>query len=279
VADIFVDQIAGTKFTAAVGSSVTLGMLVCHDGTRFEEADADSHSTPAQYLVVGVDQYGGDDKRATLARQGVIRDADSPYTLGDVQYTSGTAGAITSTFPTGNGDLRQVVGRAISTSEVEIDISQPKVRDDFIVVSTYDTTGEPGLGITSTGWTGPGVDSNGEKTYIGAHSLPYNFLSLLEARVITNNEAGTAAVDYDFTIVGAYDGQSNAQDTGTAITAADVANTPPAANIIEYFDVSSAFDSGFVGPGRTWELFLDPDGVGSAELQILGARLVYLVTD
>ena len=282
MADIYVTQIPGAaRFTAAVASGITLGALVYHDGTRFALSDADLHTTPAEYLVIGTDQSAVTDKRATLSRVGIITDEDAPYTLGNVQYLSTTAGGITTTLPTGSADLRQIVGRAISTSQVEVNIHQPRLHDDFYPSAPYNTSGETSstLHLADAGWTGPQLDAAGETSYVGPHSLPYGFLSLLEARLVYDNIGGTAALDYDFTITGGYDGASNVQDTGTAITAGDVVGTPPADNILEYFDLSVMFDAGFVGPGRLWSVLVDPDGVGSADQVILGIRLVMLVTN
>jgi hypothetical protein len=95
------------------------------------------------------------------------------------------------------------------------------------------------------------------------------------ARIVTNNSAGSA-VDYDFSVTSGYDNASNAQDTGTAITAS-TSEATPADNLLVTFDVSTALDSGLQGPGRNFSILIDPDGVGGGEQQILGLNLGCLV--
>lgn len=277
MADKYVQQgsISGPRVTGPVVKEALPGDLVYWDGTRFALADADAHTSPAEYVVVGTDFFGADDKRATLSRKAVIVDADAPYTVGDIQYLSTTAAGITTTRPSAAADLNQVVGRAISTSEVEIDIQQPRVLDLWFAVSAYDTSGEPGLGVVTDGWPGPGLDGAGETAYIVGR-YPLNFLQQLNARIVTNNTAASA-LDYDFSVVAGYAGGSNAGDTGTAITAADADSGAPADNILESFDVDAMLDAGLQGPGRLFSILIDPDGVGSGEQQILGLELTLLV--
>ena len=271
MADPHVEQ-ATDKFAATIGSTaVTAGDMVYFDGTDWELADASAHTTFCEAMAVNT--YASGDV-GVLCTGGVIVDIDAPYTQGTAMYLSETAGDITATIPTTNAALKQAVGFSLSTSSVRIDIRIPSYQNQFFPVSAYDTSGEPGLGVVTDGWPGPGLDGASETAYIVGR-LPDNFVELEMARIVTNNSAGSA-VDYDFSIVAGYDNASNAQDTGTAITAS-TSEATPADNLLVTFDVSSMLDAGLQGPGRNFAILIDPDGVGGGEQIILGMNLGCLV--
>ena len=271
MADAYVRH-AQNVFSATIGSTaVTAGDMVYFDGTDWELADASAHTTFSEAMAVNT--YAAGDV-GVLCTGGVVIDIDAPYTQGTAMYLSETAGAITATIPTTNAALKQAVGFALSTSTVRIDIRIPSYQNQFLPVSAYDTSGEPGLGVVTDGWPGPGLDGASETAYILGR-LPDNFVELEMARIITNNTA-TSAVDYDFTVAAGYDNASNAQDTGTAITAS-TSEATPSDNLLVTFDVSAALDAGLQGPGRNFAILIDPDGVGGGEQQILGMNLGCLV--
>ena len=259
-------------FSATIGSTaVTAGDIVYFDGTDWELADASAHTTFGE--AIAVNTYASGDV-GVLCTGGVLVDTDAPYTQGAAMYLSETAGAITATIPTTNAALKQVVGFAISTSTVRVNVRIPSYQNQFFPVSAYDTSGEPGLGVVTDGWPGPGLDGASETAYIVGR-FPDNFVELEMARIVTSNTA-SSAVDYDFTVAAGYDNASNAQATGTAITASTSEPTP-ADNLLVTFDVSAALDSGLPGPGRNFSILIDPDGVGGGEQQILGMNLGCLV--
>ena len=259
-------------FSDTVGSTdVTAGDIVYFAGTDWELAAASAHTTFGE--AIAVNTYASGDV-GVLCTGGVLVDTDAPYTQGAAMYLSETAGAITATIPTTNAALKQVVGFAISTSTVRVNVRIPSYQNQFFPVSAYDTSGEPGLGVVTDGWPGPGLDGASETAYIVGR-FPDNFVELEMARVVTSNTA-SSAVDYDFTVAAGYDNASNAQDTGTAITAS-TSETTPADNLLVTFDVSAALDSGLQGPGRNFSILIDPDGVGGGEQQILGMNLGCLV--
>ena len=259
-------------FSDTVGSTdVTAGDLVYFDGTDWEKADASAHTTFAEAMVLNT--YDSGDV-GLFCTGGILVDTDAPYTQGSTMYLSETAGANTATIPTTNAAIKQVIGFALSTSEVRVDIRIPSYQNQFFPVSAYDTSGEPGLGVVTDGWPGPGLDGASETAYIVGR-FQDNFVELEMARIVTNNTAGSA-VDYDFSVAAGYDNASNAQDTGTAITA-NTSEATPADNLLVTFDVSSMLDSGLQGPGRNFAILIDPDGVGGGEQQILGLNLGCLV--
>ena len=258
-------------FTATVGSTdVTAGDLVYFDGTDWEKVDASAHTTFAEAMVLNT--YDSGDK-GLFCVGGILVDTDAPYTQGAAMYLSETAGANTATIPTTNAAIKQVIGFAISTSEVRVDIRIPSYQNQFFPVSAYDTSGEPGLGVVTDGWPGPGLDAAAEPAYIVGR-FPDNFVEMEMARVVTHNTA-TSAVDYDFTVAAGYDNGDN-DEAGTTITA-DTSEMTPADNKLVTFNVAALLDSGLQGPGRNFAIKIDPDGVGGGEQQILGMNLGCLV--
>jgi len=270
MADAYVRH-AQNVFSATIGSTaVTAGDMVYFDGTDWELADASAHTTFSEAMAVNT--YASGDV-GVLCTGGVVVDIDAPYTQGTAMYLSETAGAITATIPTTNAALKQAVGFALSTSTVRVDIRIPSYQNQFLPVSAYDTSGEPGLGVVTDGWPGPGLDGVGEKAYIVGR-FPDNFVELEMARIVTHNTS-TTAVDYDFTVAAGYDNGDN-DETGTAVTASTSEMTP-ADNKLVTFDVSAVLDSGLQGPGRNFAILIDPDGVGNGEQQIIGMNLGCLV--
>lgn len=255
MADIYVRSHSGPVFTAAVASGVTLGSLVYHDGTRFALADADAHTTPAQYVAVGVDQFGGNDKRATLARKAVIEDTDAPYTLGDMQYLSTTAGAITATRPTADDDLVQIVGRALSTSQVEIDIKQPSEVQVPLMHTAEDGTATASTAFDTAGgdvWVGTLLDADDEQAVVVLR-LPDRILSVVEARWLFGADtAVTPAMGY--TSNGAHEAEVS-DVTTDSIAAAAITGT---ADTMETDSLATALDAaGMTSPGHYIAIKID----------------------
>ena len=273
MADPYVRQARNVFVGTAGSTALTAGDLAYFDGTDWELADADAHTTFAEAVVVNTVASG---EKVGLCTSAIVVDTDSPapYTQGDTYYLSVTPGAPSATVPSGNADIVQSVGFGLSTSELRVEIRPPQVADLWFAVSAYDTSGEPGLGVVTDGWPGPGLDAAGETAYVVGR-YPINFVGQEIARIVTSNTAASA-VDYDFTVAAGYDNASNAGDTGAAITA-DTSEGTPADNILLGFDVSSLLDSGLQGPGRNFAILIDPDDVGSGEQQILGLHMVVLV--
>lgn len=252
MADLYVRSYIGPVFTAAVASGVLPGSLVYHDGTRFALADADAIGSPAQYICIGTDQYGGNDKRGTLCRRAIIEDTDAPYTLGDIQYTSTTAGAITATRPTGANDLRQVVGRAISTSQLEIEIRQPfevTVQPDIVAGNQTDPLGGATSQLDSGNYFG-GM-TNAQNEVIGyTLMVPENAIAIVIAYLWLAAEATAGTPTFDMFVSSSNDGDQWDAVTQDS-TIADSADEGAAADEIQRTDVTTAFDAtDILHPGK-----------------------------
>jgi len=226
-------------------------------------ADADAATNIyAQYMAM---ENGDAGAKIKGCKKCLLYDEDAPYTANTAQYVSGTAGSITETRPATDGDLIQIVGRSLDTSRCLIDIGEPKEFEMFLSPDVYDTTGEPGLGTTDAGWVGPQVDGTGELTFFKGR-FPSGLISVDVARIIYNS-IGASAYDTDITVVRAYDGAANNQDTGTAITAGDWnADTD---NILSYQNIVAAFDAGFIAPNACFAVKMDPDGI-TGDANVIG---------
>jgi len=259
-----------TKLT--LNGAVLRGNLLAHNGTNWVAAAATDATTSlyAQYIAL----EGGASGAEIRACRGVeLSDADAPWTANGTIYVSGTAGAFTQTRPATAGDVIQIVGRAISTSQASLFIERPRVVEWFLSPDNLDTSSEPGLGTADAGWPGPQI--TGTETFYFKGRFPSNIVGSIEAANIVYDSVNASAGDIDITVVGGYDGASNVQDTGTAITAGDWSQTDTD-NIILTQDISAALDAGFYTPSRNWAIYVDPDGVTGA-VMVLGLYLRMLV--
>lgn len=274
MAEILTMEYVEGKTKVTLAGTVTRGDLIGYS-TGWKTADANVAAGPIYAQLVAMnDGVSGDEIEA--CRSCTIYDGDAPYTAGSIYYTSGTAGEATLTKPTTGGDLIQVVGVGLSTSRLKLDIKAPMVQTLFFNADTYDTTGEPGLGVVDAGWTGPDLDAAGEDAYVKGR-LPDNMVSLLSARILINSTALTA-IDLDLTITGGYDGADNNEDTGAAQTTQDLDSG--ADNKLCYIEIAGAshlMDAGFATPGRNFSVWLDTDGVTGGTAMVLGVAIVCLV--
>ena len=155
----------------------------------------------------------------------------------------------------------QVVGRALDTSRLLIDIGSPKEYEIFLSPDNLDTSSEPGLGTADAGWAGPQL--TGTETMYFKGRLPSGLVGSISAAEIVLDSINASAGDIDVTVVAANDGASNVEDTGTKITAGDWTQTD-ADNIILTMDISACFDAGFYVAGRSFCVYVDPDGITGA---------------
>jgi hypothetical protein len=233
----------------------------------FKRSDADAATNIYGRFIAMQNGNTGDVIKA--CKKCLLFDEDAPYTANTTYYLSGTAGSFTATRPTTDGDMIQIVGCALDTTRILIDIPDPVEFEMFIPANgAFSSTAEAGIGTEDTGWYGPQVDAAAEVVGIVGR-FPSGLVSLDVARVIYNNVGGSA-LDMDVTVVRGYDGAANNQDTGTAITAGDWnADTD---NLLLYQNVLAAFDAGFLAPNACFSVKLDPDAI-TADAQVIGLYL------
>jgi hypothetical protein len=106
----------------------TVGALNCvflASDSKFDIADADA---AGEFPAFGLTVNGGDDTDAAIILvRGVVRDETwTGLTVGGAVYLGDAgAGAVTQTAPSTSGDCVQIVGWALSDSEVYFDFSRP----------------------------------------------------------------------------------------------------------------------------------------------------------
>lgn len=111
-----------TRLTLKSTVSVVVGDLIGHDGTDWVKADADAR-VAAQYMAMQSVAAG---EAVDVCTSGVLFDVDAPYTTGNDQYLSATAGAHTATMPAVSATLTilQRIGKALSTELISFDLNR-----------------------------------------------------------------------------------------------------------------------------------------------------------
>jgi hypothetical protein len=100
--------LSGDSLGTAQGTSVSQGHLVyLSTAGRWEKTDSDALATSFGMLAI----QAGEDQTAQLVVNGLYNLSYDPGgSRGDPLYISGTVGLITSTAPTGTGDIVRIVG-------------------------------------------------------------------------------------------------------------------------------------------------------------------------
>ena len=253
---------AKVTLSATVGRGDVVGYS---SGWKLSDSDAAAYIF-AQYVAL---QSGVSGEEIRVCRGCTFYDEDAPYTADAPYYASGTAGSITTIRPASDGDLIQVIGRGLSTKRVRVEISAPKEWEMFLSPDVLDTSSEPGLGTSDAGWPGPALTAVETCRFKGR--FPSGIVGSLSAAKIVFDSINASAGDIDITVVAAYDGASNVQDTGAPITTGDWTQSD-ADNIMLTMDISSALDAGFYKPARSFAIFVDPDGI-TAEALVVGLYL------
>ena len=257
-----------------LNGTVKKGDPLAHNGTNWVQADASDATTNlyAQYIAM---QGGVSGNKIKGCKTCVLYDADAPYTANTTAYVSATAGAITHTRPTANGDVIQVIGRGITTYECQIDIKEPVEVPVYIPCPPYNQLSgveAHAADPTETAWAGADAD-DAAVAAVFTGWFPSGLVGgILAADLIIDTQAATA-VDIDVTYVRAYINQSCDGDTGAAQTALSTSATT-ATNKIMKVDISAGMDADFVKAGTPWGVSVDPD---AGDFIILGMYMRYLV--
>ena len=261
----------GTFFVGLVGSTaITPGAPCFFDGTDWELADADDETKFAEALATA-DYASGEN--GTFVFEGILYDSDAPYTQGDQYYLSATAGAITATRPTGAGNLKQVLGFGISTSELHLCI-QP-VRE--YPVSLTPVTDGTAVFSQNNDFTGVLLGAANEAAGYTC-MVPENCVGL-EIAYLWWSGVGTvldASDTYTIDVSAGVDDETNSA-TSDGITAAALT---VAASDLNRADVSAAFDgTGIIQAGNVLAIDVDKAAEGTAgdDPLVLTCHLVFLV--
>lgn len=276
-------NVSGTWYEAgqSVGMLTLGGTVAKHELLGYSSGWVRAAKTvggviPAQYIAL---KAGVSGDVIPVAKRAVV---SGSFTADAEQYL-GTAGAITATRSTTGGDLRQRVGRAISTSQAALEIRG--FREVQITMQLMDTEGASGSAFDSRvilDTDGPrGVTTNAQnEEAIWQFILPDNYVSLVRAEYLSAQE-GAGSPTYTFTV--------NSQIAGAAgwdTVTADSSETAKAIGAnsgtdpIDTYEFSAALNAtNILRCGAFVFVTVKQDDAGTVEVIHLGGRLVILVAD
>lgn len=271
MADPFVRQARGV-FSATVGVAVTAGDPVFFDGTNWLGADADDETKFAEAFAVNTliaNDVGN------LCTSCIIVDTDAPFTQGGQQYLSETAGTITATRPTGANNLVQVLGFALSTTELKV---EAKIPYEVHISLTPMTDGTSVLD-QNLDYTGINLAATSEAAGYTC-MVPQNAISLEIAYLWWTNDSASPVLDacdtYTIDVSGGVSDETN-QNAPDGIAAAGL--TQGSDNDLVRADVSAAFNAtGLIQPGNLLGIDVDKanEGAGNDDPLMLACHLVFL---
>lgn len=262
-------------FLGTVGSTaVVAGDLVYFDGTDWELADATDNTKFAE--AVAVNSYASGATSAAFCTSCVVVDTDAPYTQGETRYTDATtAGDMTATRPTGANNLVQAVARALSTSELQVDIQIPT---ETTISMQFPYTAHAAPQDRDNDFMGLGLDDTDAEVACG-FMVPQNCISTsAKIAYLWWCGTGTALDASDTYTIDASAGVDDETTTATTdgITAAALT---VAANDLANADVSACFDAaGIIEPGNYVGVAIKKaaEGTGGDDPIMLGLEVVLL---
>lgn len=278
MADPFVRQARG-NFNALIGSTdLVAGDLVYWDGSNWERADADVHTTFAEAIVTNNYKTGD---TGTLCTSCILVDTDAPFTQGDNYFLAAPAGTpvagnFTATRPTTKGNLRQQIGFGLSTTELRMEVTAPYEQHMWVNTMSSLIAAEITVVLDSGNFAGPYVNADSEALYL-TFSVPQNCVGIEYARSFSAVEVRTASAEWTTTISGAADAEqwdATTQDaTLTALRASGSAEDE-----IAGVDMVTGFDAtGIIEPDNLIGVKLVKAG-GNTDITIsFGVALVFLV--
>jgi len=239
---------------------VIKGNVVAHDGTGWVQADASDAATNlyAQYIAM---QSGKSGNVIKGCKSCVLYDADAPYTANATAYVSATPGAITHTRPATNGDVIQVIGRGISTTELKVDIENPREVEEvlFSVCNGQGTAGIYEIPIADTvtkEWAGANADAAANAAvFVGR--MPSGMVGAPLAADLSVNTQLATALAINVAYVAAYNEASNVGDAGVPQTGLTSA-TATADNTIHRVDIKAGMDADFAKAGINFGVSINP---------------------
>lgn len=280
MADPKVKKAEGVFFAIAGSTDLKAGDFVYDDGSDWELADADVHTTFAEAIVCNNVSSG---EAVALCTRCIIVDTDAPFTQGDQYYIKAPAGTAasenyTATRPTTAGNLRQLIGFGISTEELRAEVQMPKehhVCYNFV----SNVAAESGVELDA-GAAGDFVAAfmNADDEDMGAtFAIPQNAVALEYASIFTAAEVVTGATDFDVRVSGAADGEQH--DAGTQdTTLANLVASGAVADEIQRNDAVTGFDAaGLFQPDNVIGVHMIYDGAQTDIVLGLCLEMVYLV--
>jgi hypothetical protein len=232
--------IGGPDMGLVVASTVIKkGDALFHNGTAWALADGSDKTKPAQgFALNDVDSAQDLAQRVNVSRHVYVNDPDAPFTAGDAEWLSETAGAITHTRPTTIGSLRQPLGQALTTKITER-IIRPNSYVNVPIIITKEGSSAAAI-LDSGNFASAGtLDAANETVYMAAF-LPDNFLAVEYAGIWVASEAAVAAITFELEMSGAL--SDEAWDANTVETSQnDVAMEGSAADDVFLSNITPSF--------------------------------------
>ncbi len=281
MADPYVKKAEGVFFGLAGSTNLKAADLVYFDGTDWERADADVHTTFAEAMVCNDVSAG---ERVALCTRCIVVDTDASFTQGDQYYLTAPAGTpaaanYTATRPTVAGNIRQLIGFGLSTEELRVEVKMP-----YELAASYNLTSnvaaESGIQVDST-TTGNflATHMNADDEDVGAtFAVPPNVIGPPEiAWLYTIFEDVGGATDFDILVSGANDGEQWDATTVDSTLASQVASGA-AADEIHRIDCTTGFDAaGVIEPDNVIGFRATYDGCQTDVGLVLALQVVWLV--
>lgn len=265
------------RFTLADGVNVKPGdpLYVNSSGT-LALADANVASAQEVWFSLEHRRENDDENAATceVTTEAMLEDTDTPYTLGDIQYVSATAGAMTATRPTVNGStLVQEVGRAVSTGAVHL-----KVRELHAVPVPIVLTGATSaFAVLDSGdFGGPTLDAVNEVAALVAFLPPNCVGSVAGAQLFLAAEATAGTPTADLTVSSAEDGVQWDAVVADA-TLVNIAREGAAADEMEVLNLATGLDAtDILNPGKILGIKVLQDDAGTDISFVFGGLIMAL---
>jgi hypothetical protein len=268
-----VREATGPYFILTSSSTIKAGDLLYVSSGAWALADADSHTSPAEYIALN-GNGGSSTARVAAARVCKLYDEDAPWTAGSTQYLSGTAGAITETRPTAAARLRQVVGRAVTTKLVDIEIGQRReLHIDWHVKGATSAFAQ----LDSGDYGGPTLDAQNEVALL-QQTVPENAVGVVISKLRVAAEASAGTPTGNITVSGnvADDTQWDAVTADATLTSQATEGTNPDA--ITEINLNTGLDAtNIIRPGSLLGMRVLKNDAGTDIIHILGGHTVYNV--
>ena len=273
MAQLNVREAVGPIFLLPSDSAIKAGDLLYVSSAKWALSDADALTTPAEYVALN-GNGGSTTARITACRKAKLYDEDAPYVAGETQYLHTTAGAMTATRPTGSADLRQVVGRAVTTKWVDIEIGQ---RREVTVPWLLNGATSAFAVLDSGDYGGPTLDAQNEVAAL-VQTVPENAVGLVisKLRVAAEATAGTPTADIT---VSSNTGNDTAWDAVTAdATLTNQATEGTNADDITEINLTTGMNAtDIIRPGALLGMKVLKDDAGTDIIFILGGHSIYNV--
>lgn len=253
--------------------AVKAGDLLYVSSAKWALADADAHTTPAEYVALH-GNGGSTTAQIAAVRKCEFYDEDAPFIAGSTIYLHTTAGGWSHTRPTGAADLRQVVGRAVTTKRAEIEIGQRReVTVPWLLMGATSAFAQ----LDSGDYGGPTLDAQNEVALL-TQTVPENAVGVVIAKLRVAAEATAGTPTMDITISSNLADDTQWDGVTADATLVNQAREGSAADAITELNITTGLDAtNIIRPGALLGMRCLQDDAGTDISFILGGHTIYNV--